>query len=151
MDPMRLRLLGSCDHLWIFSGQLHENRGPGLPGNQLMMSAMTRVFFGVEARDVPRDTHLGYFAITRGWAEKPDCPLRFSNNSMDVLSLPVPGGSWPADYSQTTLLFTRTVVGGRTKFKLEVGNAAKAVKWKKASERVGGDFAMTSGREWGVF
>lgn len=57
-----------------------------------MMSALMRLFFGASAEEVPRNTALGTVAI-----EHPNDPslvapppIRFSDNSMDVISLLVP-------------------------------------------------------------
>jgi hypothetical protein len=63
LSPVQLRKLRACGHLWIQAGNLHQNRGRGRAGNQLMLSAMTRVFFGFPATDVDRDTFIGNVAI----------------------------------------------------------------------------------------
>lgn len=87
--PGRLRQLRAASHLWIRFVP-NPNRGPGRPGNQLMMSPMTRVFFGFPAIDLPTNTFVGDVRVKySGYAS--NCPLRFSDNSMDVPSLPVPG------------------------------------------------------------
>jgi HKD family nuclease len=152
VDSERLRQLRACEHLWIFAGNLHHNRGAGNPGDQLMLSPMTRVFFGSPAEDRPTNSALGYITITRSGVDKPDCSLRFSDNSMDVLTLPVPGTSpWPAAYDRQHLLFTRVIEKGQVKYRLDIGGAANVAQWKRTSRANGSAFRMTSGREWGVF
>ena len=86
-DLLKLR---SAQRLWIEAGNVTQNRGRGVPGNQIMMRAMTRVFFGVEARDVARDTHLRTLAISFQGHISWDRTLRYSNNSMDVLTVTRP-------------------------------------------------------------
>ena len=107
LSPEQLRKLRACKQLWIHAGNLHENFGPGTAGNQLMLSAMTRVFFGFPTRDVDRDTRIGEIAIEYQNVRRNDCSLRFSNNSMDVLTLAVPGAGGPPHHDRGTLLFTK--------------------------------------------
>lgn len=147
----RLRRLRGCCNLWVEAGNLHENRGAGKAGNQLMLSAMTRVFFGFPATDVPRDTLLGHVTIRYGSNVKDDYSMRFSNNSMDVLSLPIPGAEGPPRYDQQLLRFERISQGLATIFNLVVGPQAEGKRWQSRSQAIGGAFQMTSGRRWGVF
>ncbi len=151
LTPDQLRKLRVCRQLWVEVGNLHKNRGPGKPGNQLMLSPMTRVFFGFPARDLPRDTRIGYVKIEYKRHLRPDCSLRFSNNSMDVLTLPVPGAEGPSSYDQKTILFERIVKAGARCFVLTVGSKAMVNQWRQRSQSVSGDFSMSSGRKWGVF
>jgi hypothetical protein len=146
-DLVRLRV---SSHLWIQAGRLHANRGAGNPGNQLMMSPMTRVFFGFPAFDVPPDTSIGTVEIAYG-GQSVSRSLRFSNNSMDVLGLPIPGQEGPAKYDSETLLFTRSERDGHLYFGLRLGAGRDESAWRRASDLVHGRFAMTSGRQWGVF
>ena len=152
---VRLEQIGklrASHNLWIHAGNLHKNRGPNKPGDQLMMSAMTRVFFGFQPLDVPRDTALGDVHVRHsisGLVLKR--PLRFSNNSMDVLTLPVPESPWPPSYDQRVLLFTKVAAGRELHFELRVGNAREARSWQSKSRSMGTEYAMTSGRAWGVF
>lgn len=148
LTPEQLRQLRVCEHLWIEAGNLHANRGPGRPGNQLMLKRNTRVFFGFQARELQCDTLVGEVAIRFGNHDRPDCSLRFSNNSMDVLTLPIPGEGGPAEYDQEVLLFRRV---GVRRFVLQVGTAADAASWRRRSDQIGGTHSMSSGRSWGVF
>ena len=148
LRPDQLRKLKVCRHLWIQVGNLHFNRGPGRPGNQLMLKRNTRIFFGFPARDLDRDTALGHVAIEYGGNVRNDCSLRFSNNSMDVLTLPVPGVDGPAAYDQEVICFERA---GVRQFRLVMGAHRDVARWIRKSNAIDGFFRMSSGREWGVF
>ena len=145
LKPHELRKLRVCRHLWIEAGNVTRNRGPSLPGNQLMMKRNSRVFFGFAAKDLPRDSTVGEVMIEWDGRWTDGRSLRFSNNSMDVLTLPVPEeGKF---YDQQTLHFER--VGVRA-FKLKIGSRADARRWKRRSQDIKGVFSMKSGRRWGV-
>ena len=149
LTPLQLRKLNVCKHLWIEAGNLHLNRGADRPGNQLMLKRNTRVFFGFPALDLPKDTTLGNVAIEYGGTVRTDCSLRFSNNHMDVLTLPVPGSHGPAKYDQQTLCFEQV---GLRSFRLTVARRSDVNSWKRRSKVIDGHFRMSSGgREWGVF
>ena len=145
---LRVRQLRAANSLWIESGALSKNRGPDKPGNQLMMSPFTRVFFGSEAREVPRNTHVGSIDLRYNGEVVRDCSLRFSDNSMDVLTLPVPERPWPTAYDNRTLLFEKLADGT---FRLELDTPRKRRVWRHRSKSARTDFRMTSGRRWGVF
>ncbi len=149
LTPIQLRKLNVCKNLWIEAGNLHLNRGHGRPGNQLMLKRNSRVFFGFPARDLDRDTTLGDVAIKYGGTVRNDCSLRFSNNGMDVLTLPLPESEGPPKYDKQTLRFEQT---GLRQFRMTVGDRGNAASWKRRSKVVDGHFRMsTGGREWGVF
>ena len=151
LSEKQLRQLRACRHLWIQAGNLHANRGAGRAGNQLMLSSLTRVFFGFPATEVPRDTSIGHVRIEFQGHERTDCSLRYSNNSMDVLSLPIPGTEGPSQYDGETLLFEQVVDSVGVKYILRIGSAQNRQSWRRESQRVSGNFRMTSGRQWGVF
>lgn len=148
-DLLRLR---SSEQLWIQAGTLSRNRGPDVPGNQLMMRAFTRVFFGFPADEVATDTLIGYLSMELAGQRYHDRTLRYSNNSMDVLTIPVPGENGaPASYDEETLLFSRRQHGSRTEFGITVAAGTDAADWRQRSEDVDGLFVMKGGREFGVF
>lgn len=138
----------SCRHLWIEAGLLGKNRGRNVPGNQLMMRRMSRVFFGAPAKDVPPDTMLKYLDIAFGGHPPKDCSLSFSNNKMDKLTLPIPGVDGPPTYDGEVLQFERVKPGF---YRLSVLNAAERQRSRKASKAIGASFKMHGGRTWGVF
>ena len=143
-----LRKLRVCQHLWIKAGNLHRNRGPGRRGNQLMLKRNSRVFFGFPARDLTPNSTVGSVAIRSGGHLREQCSLRFSDNSMDVLTLPIPEVEGPESYDRTTLHFERT---GVREFDLTIGVPGTVRQWKRWSQSIGGAFRMQSGREWGVY
>lgn len=113
-----------------------------------MMKRLTRVFFGFEADDVPRDTLLGPVLIVYGGHDPHVCSLTFSNNLMDKLTLPIPGVDGPAKYDNENLLFERV---GPDLFRLTVGTSADKVQWRRRSRDIDAAFKMGGGRAWGVF
>jgi len=154
LTPRQLRQLRVCQHLWIEAGNLHKNLGADSPGNQLMLKRNTRVFFGFAAQDLQRDSRIGSIEIEFNGQTRYDCSLRFSNNHMDVLTLPIPGMDGPTKYDQETLCFTRT---GLYKFSLELGTNLDVSRWKRKSRAINGLFEMKrgrkmkKGRKWGVY
>jgi hypothetical protein len=144
-DLMRLRV---CQNLWIEGGNITKNRGPNLPGNQLMMKRLSRVFFGYSAESLPPNTTLGAVNIYWNGHDAVPCTLSYSDNKMDKLNLPVPGAGGPAKYDNECLLFSRV---SPHEFELAIGSNAERKAWKKRSKAIDGAFAMSGGRQWGVF
>ena len=145
LTPQELRKLRVCRHLWIEAGNVTRNRGPR-PGNQLMMKRNTRVFFGFPATDLARDSIIGEVTIEMDGRSNQGRTLRFSNNSMDVIGLPIPEDGEP--YDQETLHFEQ--VGVRA-FRLTIGSKPKIRRWKQRSKTIDGVLRMKSGRQWGVY
>jgi len=146
----RLRLIRTAKNLWIDVGRTH-NRGKGKPGEQLQFAQMTRVFFGCPAVIVSGNVDLGWYTFTMPGATPANKPLRYNGNTMDVLSLPVPGsGGWPASYEDQTLLFTKQSDGT---FLVAVAIGQARANWRGQSEQNGFRVAMggASSREWGIF
>lgn len=152
MTPEMIRALRVSQNFWIFAGNITRNRGKSKPGDQLMMSAFMRVFFGFPAEKVPTNTPLGTVPIRHpDQSIVIDRPLRFSDNSMDVLTLPVPGNPWPSKYDQKCILFTKVTSGSRLEYRMEVGGSAFNQRLRTASQQQESFFTMSSGREWGIF
>ena len=146
LKPHELRKLRVCRRLWIEAGNVTRNRGPNRPGNQLMMKRNARVFFGFAAKDLPRDSAVGEVTIEWSGQRHVGRSLRFSNNSMDVLTLPVPDEG--ESYDRQTLHFEQ--VGVRA-FKLQIGSNAEVRRWKRRSQAIDGVLPMKGGRQWGVY
>ncbi len=146
-------ILRRSQYLWIEAGNITRNRGQFKPGDQLMMSRGTRAFFGLSTAAVPRDTFIDDVAILNvDGVTVEDRPLRFSNNSMEVLTLPVPESPWPSAYDNETLLFSKVAFGSALGFQLEVGSQQKIARWKRKSRGAGTLYKMRGpGRQWGVF
>jgi hypothetical protein len=153
VTPERLHALRVANHLWIETGNLHKNRGANRPGDQLMMSPMTRVFFGRSARRVDVNHALGNVPVRHAATGTVEMrPLRFSDNSMDVLTLPVPGAPpWPTSYDQTCLLFSKVSVGRDLHYEMRVVSGRDKRRYRTLSQAQTSAYRMTSGREWGVF
>lgn len=116
------------------------------------MSPWTKVFFGRAPVDVPKDSALGSIAIRYGGVTRWDSSLRFSNNSMEVLTLPVPDAGGPSTYDKKALLFTAAQQDGQRIWDLAVGSAAERRRWKARSRAANSIYKMqNSPREWGVF
>ena len=146
ISPEQLRQLRVCQNLWIEARTLTRNRGSVNPGNQLMLKRNSRVFFGFPASDLTRDSLIGHVAIEFDGQVRPDCSLRFSNNHMDVLTLPVPDAGGPPTYDDEVLYFKRIDV--RT-FRLRLGTKRDVSNWKRRSLMINASLTMRGGREWG--
>ena len=134
--------------MWIKAGNVTRNLGLDRPGNQLMMQRNTRVFFGFAAADLERNTFIGDVAIRFDEKLRQSRPLRFSDNSMDVLTLPVPGQEGPEKYDRKTLHFEQI---GVREFRLTIGRPADVSRWERCSASIEGGFSMKGGRRWGVY
>lgn len=144
-DLQRLRI---CTHFWIDAGNITRNRGPNLPGNQLMMKRLSRVFFGFASTAVPENTHIGDVEISFNGGQGAPFSLTYSDNKMDKLVLPIPGVGGPPAYDNAHLIFERKRPGV---FSLTMGSRPVKAQWLRRSVAVDGYFKMSSGREWGVF
>jgi len=139
--------IARAENFWIQVEYVVENRGHGRPGNQIDLARGSRVFFGFSGRRVPRNTALGDVSI-RFARHRSLTHMRFGNNYMDKLNLPIPGEGGPPDYSHTVLLFTRQSDGG---FRMRVGTPDEARAWRRRSRSQETLFRMRGGREYGVF
>jgi HKD family nuclease len=140
-------VLASAAFLWVEVRYVVENLGPGRPGNQIDLQRGTRVFFGLGVGTVPTNTPLGTVRISAG-GELVDCNMRFGNNQMDKLNLPIPGVETPATYGNQTLLFRRRPDGT---YDLSVGTQEDVAEWKARSTAQASIYEMRGGREYGVF
>ena len=131
---------------WVDLGYVNENRGPGIPGNQIDLQRGSRVFFEFSAKDVVPNTSLGSISIIFGGHTVP-CNMGYGKNQMDKLNLPIPGNPGPPTYENTTLMFTRK---GKLKYELHVGTSAQKQAWRSLSRSQGTFYKMASGREFGV-
>jgi HKD family nuclease len=144
-DLQKLRV---CRHFWTEAGNITKNRGPNLPGNQLMMKRLTRAFFGFNPTAVPENTLIGTVDMCFDAGATGQYSLTYSDNKMDKLNLPMPGSDGPPSYDNQCLLFRRMTP---KLFKLTLGTKSDRATWLKSSRAIDGAFKMTSGREWGVF
>lgn len=147
MPPLQTAALAAARCFWIDLEYVVPNRGPGVEGNQIDMPRGSRVFFGFSDTAVLRNSPIGTVQIIyTGRSTRRN--LRFGNNSMDKLDLPIPGIDGPQSYKNQTLLFSREPARS---FRLTAGTAADIASWKARSTAEHALFKMHSGREFGVF
>lgn len=148
LGPTQLMRLRACKNLWIQAGNITKNRGPNLPGNQLMMKRLTRVFFGFDAAPLPRDSAIGSIWLSFNGSEPKECALTFSNNGMDKLVLPIPVSEGPPAYDNRILIFREV---GLRRFEISIAQPSELKKLKNRSLKIDAQFNMSSGRSWGAF
>ena len=132
---------------------MYSNLGEGRSGNQLELRRYTRVYFGFPARNLPTNSAIGGITIVLGGTIHPDRHLRYGDNQMDKLDLPVPAGA-SIDYRNQTVLFTREVgPSGQVRFKMKLAGNGERARWRSRSQRLSTlfKFAGASTREFGVF
>ena len=146
IDMDKAIALSNASAFWIkITPKVVKNLGVGKPGNQIDMQRGARVFFGYDVANVPPNTMLGpvkikYKGITS------DYSIRFGNNSMDKINLPVLQA--PKTYANQTLLFKRM---RDDVFNLYIGNPKQVQQWRNKSQQQNTLFYMKSGREYGSF
>ncbi|WP_149482646.1 phospholipase D family protein [Mycolicibacterium sp. P1-18] len=142
--------LAAAKTIWFETDKLYHNRGPGKTGNQLDTPRGTRVFFGFSPQKVQRNTIFGDVNIqVPGFPSVPRS-VRFGNNEMDKINLPIPGTDGPESYDNAYLLFERSNAPGDDKqFTLTVTDRPGLVaRIGQAANSV--NLAMGSGREYGL-
>lgn len=114
--------LANARALWVRTDELYHNSGPHRPGNQLDTPRGTRVFFGFDAERVPVGYRFGDIEITVPGHSPVLRSVRFANNAMDKINLPVPGADGPDSYDHSFLVFERlsTGAGGLRRYSLTV-------------------------------
>jgi len=147
IPPQEAVAFASMSNFWIEVRYVVPNRGPGNEGNQIDMKRGSRVFFGFGDRSVPRNTVIGDVHI-RYNDHASVRSLRFGNNSMDKLTLPIPGAEGPESYSNATLLFTKE---GHDTFRMSIGTPRQIAAWRRRSQANGTLFFLSGGRAFGLF
>lgn len=136
--------------LWVEASSMIKNRGTAA-GNQLNTPRGTRVFFGFDSDHVPRNTTLGSVAIrVEGYSYVPRS-IRFGDNGMDIVGLPIPEDNGIDTYEGSYLVFTREMqsVDGQERFTLRPVNAeALSVMRERAHNSV--EHMMRGGRRFGL-
>ncbi|MFE4835299.1 hypothetical protein ACFRAU_11545 [Arthrobacter sp. NPDC056691] len=143
--------LAAAKSLWVDGSSIIHNRQPPRPGNQLNTPRGTRVFFGFSAKNVSKDTPLGTVEIRVGSHPYVGRTMRFANNGMDIINLPIPEQNGVESYEGTFLVFTRDRLSDtdRARFTLTVTNAEGLADLKEsASNNL--DLFMHSGRGYGL-
>lgn len=142
--------LASAKALWIDASSMIHNRSDR-PGSQINTQRGTRVFFGFPAETVPRDTTLGRVLIRIPGYDHVPRTIRFSNNGMDIVNLPIPDRHGLETYEGRHLIFERESPspGGESRFRLTVTDAS-GVAAAKSSAANSIELSMRSGREYGL-
>lgn len=143
--------LASAKALWVEVGELYKNRGRSEAGNQVDLPRGSRVFFGFPAAAVPKNTVFGQVMLKNDNFDSVSCSVRFGNNWMDKVNLPVPGTEGPATYDNSILFFERrsAAADGTQRFRLRVLNGAQLIKEKSAATN-SIDLQMRGGRQYGL-
>ena len=109
-------------------------------------------FSAFPAADVATDTVLGQVRIGCPDYDEQECSVRYGNNQMDKVNLPVPGKEGPDSYDNSILIFER-VPGrrrqGLSRFRLTVSDEA-GVAGRRADARAAIDMPLRSGRGMGL-
>lgn len=153
LSPQDLNVLRSFDSFWINTGSMYSNLGRDTSGNQLDMKRFTRVFFGFPAENLAKNTAIGSIEISYNGYLHRDRHLRFGDNEMDKLDLPVPGTNSPNSYVNKVLVFSRRVTPAGIVFNMQCNPNPSRKLYRSSSRRVNGLFKFGSGskREFGVF
>lgn len=143
--------LANARSLWVNASSIIQNRGQAQPGNQLNTPRGTRVFFGFNSRKVPVDTTLGNVQMRVAGREYVERSVRFANNGMDIVGLPIPEQNGIETYLDTILVFSREPgkVNGLNTFTLTVTDLAGLDELKGAAAN-SVDLAMHGGRQYGL-
>jgi hypothetical protein len=76
---------------WIDVGYVTKNRGPDRPGNQFDLPKRSHVYLGLEeVRNPTLNSTLGDLRIRTPTGQVVERRLRYGNNSMEKLTLPIP-------------------------------------------------------------
>lgn len=134
--------------LWVETHELYKNLGKNRPGNQLDLKRGTRVYFGFSAEVVPPKSIFGNVSLQFVGQPEVERSVRFGNNSMDKINLPIPGQEGPRTYDNSVILFERR---GPGRFRMRLGNRSDREAWRKKSQAQGLVFEMAGGRTFGFF
>lgn len=154
-DPVMVRKLRTADQFWIIAG--NSGNRPGLPGTQINMTPYSRVFFDFPAECVGINTEIGKISIFHDGVEFSDITIRFSDNCMDVITLPLPDVLGVDRYELQPILFKRL---GDKRFEVKIGSARDVSRWTKISTESDSFYKMKGKttynnvsvqRTWGVF
>jgi hypothetical protein len=106
-----------------------------------------RVFFKSRVPlTAPINTSLGSIDVV-GVSGCQECNLRYGNNGMDKVNLPVPGGDYPPKYDHSYVLWEKTI---NNSYRLHVRKNGRV--WERTSRGEGTLFKYTGGmRTWGFF
>lgn len=139
--------LESASSFWVEIKSVVRNLGVGRAGNQIDLRRGSRLFFGFDAQDVAPNTQLGNVRV-RYRGEIAECHMRFGDNGMDKLTLPIPAVHGIPTYENSTLLFRKN---HDEIFDLCLGSAVEVRQWKATSSHNDTHYEMRGGRQFGVY
>jgi hypothetical protein len=134
--------------LWVQTRELYKNFGPGRPGNQLDLRRGTRVYFGFEPDGVDQNTVLGNVTLQYEGMGPSARSMRFGNNSMDKINLPIPGEDGPPTYDNSVVHFERI---GPKRFRVSLGGPRELAQWRGRSQAQELLYAFAGGRQFGFY
>lgn len=143
--------LRAAKGLWVRTDELYHNRGVEKPGNQIDLPRGTRVFFGFPGGRVAKNHIFGDINIRIRGHQAVSRSVRFGNNEMDKVNLPIPEVNGLEGYDHSYLIFERsgTSEAGTLEFELtvtdQIGHSARV---SAAANHL--DLVMGSGREYGL-
>ena len=143
--------LAAAQALWVKTETLYQNLPARNVGNQLDTPRGTRVFFGFSPAQVARNHVFGNVEIQVVGFASVARSVRYGNNMMDKVNLPIPGRDGPANYDHAVLIFDRAGTGPSALplFRLSVtDDAGLKARKKAAANHV--DLQMHGGREYGL-
>lgn len=131
---------------WTDTLKIVQNRGKGVPGNQLDLTKGARAFFGFKSMNAPPNSELGEVMIQLSGNPPQVCHMRYGNNHMDKITLPIIHPH-PVSYDNTCLIFERT----NGHFLLGLATAKQRADIAARSNQNGSLFKYGAGssREWG--
>ena len=133
---------------WVQTRQLYRNLNFGNIGNQVDLRRGTRVYFGCAPDVVPPNTVMGHVDLQYDQFPPRNCSVRFGDNQMDKINLPVPGEDGPATYDNSVIHFERT---GPSRFRIRLGTNAEITQWTQRSELQGLRYTLAGGRAFGFY
>lgn len=139
--------LSASKNLWLETGYITPNRGPGKYGNQIDLQRGIKVFFGFFDQELEPNTNIGEITITLDGIPY-SRTLRLGNNQMEKLSLPIIDPPDYSGYENKTLLFVRD---GPRSFTMHIASPENSEEWKRRSRLFGEIYELRSGRQYGIF
>jgi hypothetical protein len=135
-------------YFWIETQELYKNRGKDRAGNQIDLKRGTRVFFGFQPQAVSRNTVFGQITLQYEEMAPRSRGVRFGNNSMDKINLPIPGDDGPESYDNSVVHFEKL---GPKRFRVKLAGAGDAERWREESEEQGMRYELAGGRQFGFY
>jgi hypothetical protein len=133
---------------WIETHELYKNLGATRPGNQVDCRRGTRIFFGFSPIEVPKNTVLGEITVQYEDKKPVGRSIRYGNNQMDKVNLPIPNEEGPPSYDFSVLHFERI---GAKRFKLRLARGDEKEQWRRKSKEQGMYYTFVGEREYGFY